>query len=50
MVGLYGEIALIIHAMRSALESTLALNNRISKIKMWVFFSKLVLTFYAFKF
>lgn len=38
VVGLYGEIALIIHAMRSALESTLALNNRISKIKMWVFF------------
>lgn len=31
--------------MRSALESTLALNNRISKIKMWGFFSKLVLTF-----
>lgn len=49
MVGLNGEIALIIHAMRSALGSTLALNNRISKIKM-VFFSKLVLTFYAFKF
>lgn len=38
VVGLYGEIALIIHAMRSALGSTLALNNRISKIKMWVVF------------